>query len=191
MNNFNVLSLDISSTTIGWSVISYNDSDFLPSLKDYGYIKPSKKFKNMTDRVVDLEEKIKDLCSNLEKIDFAIVEDYASFFKGGLSSAKTIITLALFNEFTKFFIFKNLGINPEKVSVHSIRSLVSKKYNAKVKGKEEVLDFVIKNFKNYKTKINKLKNIRKECNDEADAILVGLYYVLNEENKNGQKNSVW
>ena len=190
MNILKVLSLDISSTTIGWSVLSYDKISFRPILDSYGYIKPSKKFKNMSERISDLEDKILLLCKGLSQIDYVVVEDYASFFKGGLSSAKTIITLALFNECTKFFIFKSLGVIPEKASVHSIRSVISKKYNAPVKSKDEVLKFVVDNFKNYSLKINKLKNVRKECNDEADAILVGLYHILKEEAKSGKKNSL-
>ena len=160
MNIFKVLSLDISSTTIGWSVISYNKISFNPVLESYGYIKPTKKTKNMSERISDLEENISNLCKDLSDINYVIVEDYASFFKGGLSSAKTIITLAIFNECTKFFLFKELKLLPEKASVHSIRSIISKKYNTNVKSKEEVLDFVINNFKNYELKKNKLKNTR-------------------------------
>ena len=167
-----ILSLDISSSAIGWAVISF-DADY--KLLDYGSILPSKKIKNIQERFEDLESKLSKLVS-ANNYDYIVVEDYASFFKGGRSNSRTIIILALFNEFTKYFLYKKTGVLPEKISVISIRSILSKKFSKKIRSKDETFEFIKENEPGFSVRLNRNNNIRKECYDEADAIATGIAY---------------
>ena len=89
-----ILGLDISSSIIGWAIIEKKD-DSLNLLK-YGNIKPLKSSKgNMTERLNDAFEKIKDLVEK-ENFDDIAVEQYANKFSKGRSSARTIIVFIFF-----------------------------------------------------------------------------------------------
>ena len=171
-----VLSLDISSSTIGWSILKFKKNNSFPSLKKYGYIKPSKNG-SLSERALDAKRKYIDLLKT-EKPDFVVVEDYASKFSHGKSTARTIIVLAVFNETIKIATLESLNINAISYPVRTIRSIVEKELSQPIKDKEEVLNFCIKNFKNYKTVLNRNKRTKKECYDECDAIAVGICHYL-------------
>lgn len=169
-----VLSLDISSSTIGWSLLRVENKKL--KLVEYGYIKPTKKG-TLAERAIDAKEKyIKVL--NKTKPDDVVVEDYASKFSSGRSTARTIIVLAVFNEFIKISTIENVKIIPTSYSVRTIRSVVQKEYSMQIKDKEEVLDFCKTMFPNYKTHLNRNKKIKKECYDECDAVVVGVCHFL-------------
>jgi len=179
------LSLDISSSTIGWSLLILNKENNL-ELKKYGYIKPTKKG-TLAERAIDAVEKYKKILDDT-KPDEVIVEDYANKFSKGKSTARTIIVLAVFNETIKIATIEHVKIIPVSYPVTTIRSVVKKHYGFEIKDKEQVMDFCKSNFENYKSVLNRNDNIKKECYDECDAIVVGVcHYIKNLNSKNGDK----
>lgn len=173
-----ILALDISSATIGWALMENIDS--VPNLIKYGHIKPISKKKsddNISLRLFNVEEKINKLLLT-EKPDVIVIEDYVKKFSKGKSSANTIIILAVFNETTALLGYKFTKKKAVRYTVTQLRSFVQKKFGVSIKDKDEVINFISGYFKNYKTVTNKVGNVKKECEDEADAIILGLYHLL-------------
>ena len=175
-----VMSLDISSSTIGWSIISISKNMSFPKLKKYGHIKPSKKGA-LCERALDGRNKYIEILKK-EKPDVVVVEDYASKFSRGKSSARTIIVLAVFNEMIKMSTVETINFNPISYPVATIRSVISKEFSENVSDKSDVLSFCKKKFSNYKTTLNRVNNIKKECYDECDSIIVGVCHYVKTKN---------
>ena len=172
-----ILSLDISSSTIGWSLLIVDNQNNL-SLSDYGFIKPTKKG-SLAERAIDASIKYKDILKQTNP-DKVIVEDYATKFSSGRSTARTIIVLAVFNEFIKITTIETVKILPISYPVRTIRSVVQKAYGDSISDKEEVMSFCKKYFSNFIPKQNRNKNTKKESYDECDAIVVGVCHFIKE-----------
>lgn len=176
-----ILAFDISSTTIGWALIEVQDKSF--SLSDYGHIKPKKKkgkekysmSKSLALTYESIQELIKD-----KNPDDIVVEKYATRFSMGRSTANTIIVLSVYNELVSLVAYKEFEKETTKLAPATIRSKISKYYDIKIEGKDGAFKFVDENISNFKTKLNRLSNIKKECYDEADAICVGIcHFIIN------------
>ena len=173
----NVLSFDISSSTIGWSLIEYDEDSY--SLKKYGHIKPPRKFDDKLEKLSKTYDMIKDLLNQL-KPDEVAVEQYANKFSRGKSTANTIIVLSTYNEVVKLCCYRELNLIPYSYPAVSIRSRMSKHFNESIKNKDDAFDFVVKKVSNFNTILNRVNNIKKECYDEADAICVGLCHFISK-----------
>jgi len=179
-----VLGLDISSSTIGWSIISFDDKVIY--LVDYGHIKPLSKSKadkkglGYTPRVDSAYKEIASLIKD-KKPDIVSIEEYAKRFSKNRSTANTIIVLATFNEIVNLSCYHNLKKESFKYTVSNIRSEVSKAYKEKIKSKDDVFPFVEKTFSNFKPTKTRFGNIKKEHYDEADAIFTALAHIVIKE----------
>jgi len=165
-----MIALDISSSTIGWSVFSFNKDKIL--LSRWGHIKPTKKG-TLAQRAIDARIKVKKIF--LEEVpDEVVVEDYASKFSSGRSTARTIIVLAVFNEAIKMLAHETLSISAYAYPVRTIRSVVSKNELKDISDKDKVLNFCSNKFKKYSIVMNRNNNVKKECYDECDSMAVGV-----------------
>jgi Holliday junction resolvasome RuvABC endonuclease subunit len=170
-----VLSLDISSSTIGWAIIKYNRKEY--QLLEYGHIKPPRKKQEKIIKLSKTYDMIKDLIIEKEPDEVA-VEQYASKFSRGKSTANTIIVLSTYNETVKLCCYRELDIITYAYAPVSVRSKMSKYFSEKISNKDEAFDFVVKKVKGFKTTLNRVNNIKKECYDEADAICVGICHFI-------------
>jgi Holliday junction resolvasome RuvABC endonuclease subunit len=178
-----ILGLDISSSTIGWSLVSYNEGKVV--LTSYGHIKPpTSKAGSLALRMSPAFDEITELFLSL-KPDVVAIESYVNKFSPGRSSARTIIVLSSFNEMISMACFRALKFEAEKYTVARIRSVISKEYNIKLKTKDDVFDFVKKEFPNFKIRLNRNKTIAKTVYDESDSIAVALASIINRRNING------
>lgn len=178
-----ILGLDISSATIGWSILKVDEGKY--HLKNYGHIKPVSKKKSgdifsvrlnyAFDAITKLIEK--------EKPNIIVIEDYAKKFSKGKSSANTILILSSFNEVCGLAAYRASKIVPVRMPVTTLRKLVKKEFGCSIDDKPDVLAFCKKTFNNFLTPNNKAGNIKKECYDEADAIIVSLGYFLDKASK--------
>ena len=175
-----VLGLDISSSTIGWSLLEYDDQRI--ELREYGHIKPPKSNKgSLAVRALRAHDEVCDLL--IEKMpDFVASEAYANKFPAGRSTARTIIVLSVFNELISIACLRGLKYEPQRYAVVTIRSMLSKEAGYKISSKEECFEFVKKYFSNFSLRNNKNGKIAKECYDEADSIAVALTYIFKERN---------
>lgn len=179
-----ILSLDISSATIGWAAFDYDLSK--AQLLDYGHFKPPDKKKAKGCLPVRLDAAINFLEQLIAHFnpDEIIVEDYAKQFSKGKSQASTIILLATFNEVLGWVSYKKIGKDVNRIPVTTIRSIIGKHFQTKIVSKDEIFPVIIKNSLIYKTKLNKAGNIKKECGDEVDAIACGMTWILQKTGGN-------
>lgn len=173
-----ILGLDISSSTIGWAVLSYDESDV--ELTSYGNIKPPKSAKgSLAYRASCAYDTVFQLLEESDP-DFVAIEAYANKFPRGKSTARTIIVLSVFNETMAIASLKALGKEPLRYPVSTIRASLSKYSGEKISSKEDVFDFVLNRFDNFNSRKNRSNNVAKECFDEADAIAVALTHYYKE-----------
>ena len=92
-----ILSYEVSSSTIGYSVIEYDLNSI--NLVEYGNVKPPKSDKgSLSYRALSA---VKSITAIVERVkpDEVAIEDYAKRFSAGRSTARTIIVLSFFNEY--------------------------------------------------------------------------------------------
>lgn len=168
-----ILGLDVSSTTIGYSVLEITPENEI-KLVSLNYLKPIKKG-TIIERIVDTRNKIKTIIDEV-KPDYIAVEDIIQFMKGA-STAKTIIVLTTFNRMICLLAHDYLGRSPELLSVMTIRHGL--KFDNIFPKKEDMPDLVAKHLGiTFPYKLNKKGNICVESYDMADGVAVGLYYAL-------------
>ena len=178
-----LLSLDISTSITGFCV--FNEWDCV----HIGHI-DLRKEKDFFKKIDLVKEKIEELHKQYNFKQVAIEEAFQSFGRG-LSSAKTLFTLAKFNGIIQYIVF-SLGIKATVINVNNARKLVGIKVNKKDKTKntkEQVLEQV----QCLNTTLVWPKRILKSgprkgleiyddcCFDRADAWVIGKAHLL--ENK--------
>ena len=179
-----VLSLDVSSSTIGWSLLTVDNYEI--KIESHGHIKPPKGSEKKPMSLAMRALKGQEIISNLidqQKPDRIIIEDYVSRFAAGRSTAKTIIVLSVFNEAITMSCIIKTGKEPDKLGVLSLRSVLSKFSGNKISSKEEVYEWV-KTLKGFKCSKNKKGADKKELEDEADAVAVGIATIIKTDSKN-------
>lgn len=178
-----ILALDISTSITGfcifneWNVVHIGHIDL-------------RKEKDFFKKIDLVKEKIEALHKQYNLKEVAIEEAFQSFGRG-LSSAKTLFTLAKFNGIIQYIVF-SLGLNTSVINVNNARKLVGIKVNKKDKTKntkEQVLEQV----QQLNTTLTWPKRILKSgprkgleiyddcCYDRADAWVIGKAYLI--ENK--------
>lgn len=175
---FKTLSLDISSTTIGWALMGNSEEHI--TILDHGHLKPVKGDLSLANRALKSQVLIKNLIKKYNPDKIAI-EDYVTKFSKGKSTAKTIVVLSVFNEAMTMACIEEKKVDPDRLAVISIRSLLSKSFDQKISSKEECFDF-IKSIASFSVKQNKQQNIKKETFDEADAVAVGIASIIRSNN---------
>ncbi len=182
-----LLSLDISSSTIGWSIFEYDQTT--SSLISYGHFKPptKKQAKDVLPYRLEKAAQFLEKLIDAYKPNDVVIEDYAKQFSKGKSQASTIILLATFNELLGWISYKKIGKDVERIPVTTIRSIIGKHFQIKIVSKDDIFPVLVKNCLTYKTQLNKIGNIKKECGDEIDSIACGMTWIL----KNAGGNLVW
>jgi|ERR1019366_5195826 crossover junction endodeoxyribonuclease RuvC len=171
-----VCGFDVSSTTLAWAILDYTDATSI-SLFDCGYIKPIKTG-TIIERLVDTRNKVKAVIEKYQPDEIAI-EDIIQFMKG-LSSAKTVITLATYNRMVGVCASDYLGKSPEMLNVMSIRHCIRKQAGLKkIPAKEDIPELLAK-VAGLKTPImlNKKGKQKVEMFDLSDAIAVAYSYII-------------
>lgn len=177
-----VLGFDISSSTIGYSLLGFDGEQI--EIIEYGHLKPpSSNSGTLAFRALGASKMLKDLFLRIIP-DYVAFEDYANRFSEGRSSARTIIVLSVFNEMSAMTCLETLGFEPIKYPAITIRSALSKIKGEKITSKEDAFKFICDNYPDFKLRYKKTKKIKDECFDEADAIAVALTYI-NKEINNG------
>jgi len=175
-----LLSLDISTSCTGYCIFNEN------KLVDIGFINLSK-HKDFYEKSSKVKSVIKEL-NEKHNIDQVAVEENLQAFRPGLSSAKTLMTLAQFNGTVRWICSEIFNIKPDAINVNTARKAVGLKINKKDKTKttkEKVLEWVdTQEDLKWPTKIlksgpNKGKvRICPESYDMADAYVIGKAYFL-------------
>jgi Holliday junction resolvasome RuvABC endonuclease subunit len=171
-----LLSLDISTSCTGYCIF---DED---KLVDIGYINLSK-HKDFYEKAARIKSVITEIAKKFKIKDVAVEENLQAF-RPGLSSAKTLMTLAQFNGTVRWICSEIFSLKPESINVNAARKSVGLKINKKDKTKntkEKVLDWVMLQDPSltWPTKVLKSgpnKGKTRICNesfDMADAYVIG------------------
>jgi hypothetical protein len=164
-----LLSLDISTTCIGYSV--FNEKNVLIELD---YIKFDSK-KTRFEKLEEFKKKISHLLKF--EIKYIAIEQPLEAFKGKFSSAHTIAVLNFFNGMISSFLYNHFKVEPVYYNVNNARSVALPEFKASKDGsnvKHQVWDRVVDlepqiNWK-YGTKSRKLLE---ENYDMADSYIIG------------------
>ena len=178
-----ILSLDISTSITGYCVFNEWNAVHIGHID----LRKEKEFFKKIDLV---KNKIEELHKQYNFKAVAIEEAFQSFGRG-LSSAKTLFTLAKFNGIIQYNVF-SLGIQPTVINVNNARKLVGIKINKKDKTKntkQQVLEQVQQLNTTLIWPKRRLKSGPRKgleiyddcCFDRADAWVIGKAHLL--ENK--------
>ena len=178
-----ILALDISTSITGFCV--FNEYNCI----HIGHV-DLRKEKDFFKKIDLVKEKIEQLHKQYNFKEVAIEEAFQSFGRG-LSSAKTLFTLAKFNGIIQYIVF-SLGINATVINVNNARKLVGIKVNKKDKTKntkEQVLEQVQQLNTTLTWPKRRLKSGPRKgleiyddcCFDRADAWVIGKAHLI--ENK--------
>ena len=170
-----VLGLDISSSTIGWGLLTF-DKELLA----YGHIKPLDAKHSKIERLNDVYIRIKEICETFAPSAVA-VEDIFIFMKNK-SQAKTIVILTEFNRVVSLSAYRVVN-NIQFYSVHDIRKSIQKDLKLASKIEKEDMPNIIRTHlaPNFSDILNRNNNQAKETGDEADGIAVAWCYILNRK----------
>lgn len=171
------MSFDVSSSVVGYAVFEIKKSDI--KLLHSGTFKPSKR-SHLFENLKSLRDDINQLFRE-HKPDKVAIEDIAQFMPK-VSSANTIITLALYNRTVGLAAYEFLDEAPELFSVMTIRHGLKQ---TKELPKKEEIPQLVESLLGVTLPIRYKKSgaIRPELYDEADAIAVGLYCAYKLTNK--------
>ena len=130
-----ILGLDISTSCTGWCIL-----DTSGCLVDLGFIELSK-IKDSYEKVEVVVDKLREVSVSYN-FDRVVIEENLQAFRPGLSSAKTLLTLARFNGIIGYVVNKNFKISPEYINVNTARKKVGLKLTRGVNTKQQVFDWV-------------------------------------------------
>lgn len=177
-----LLSLDISTSCTGYCLFDEND------LVDIGSINLNK-HKGLFAKATQIKAAIIELDKKYP-INNVAVEENLQAFRPGLSSAKTLMTLAQFNGVVRWICHEQLSVPVKSINVNSARKSIGLKIDRKNKEKntkQQVLEWVSNDLPSiiWPTKILKSgpnKGKQRVCNeayDMADAYVIGKSYLTN------------
>ena len=172
------LGLDISTSNVGWCVLEKHSQNLVSA----GAIELSKKLS-----IFEKCSKVKEELSKINKsydISSIAIEENLQAFRPGLSSAKTIVTLARFNGMVTLMCHDEFLIEPTFLNVNNARKVAGLKIDRKsdLSTKDQVLSFAKLKLPNYDWPNRTLKSgVRKGlvipascCYDIADAYIIAL-----------------
>lgn len=173
------IGLDVSTSCTGWCVVGPGGG-----LIEIGYIPLSSK-KSLYQKAQEVRHVLSELHirHNIEKV---YIEENLQAFRPGLSSAKTLLTLARFNGIVAYVSQQEFFIAPEYINVNAARKSVGLKIISKRKGgaptKEQVMEWVTLQLKDsahqWPTKVLKsgprkgTRILEPGCFDAADAYVI-------------------
>ena len=169
-----ILGFDASSTTIGYCVLSLDESTNVISFVKSGYIKPLKTG-SIIERIVDTRNKVQKVIVDAQP-DYIAIEEIIQFMQGK-STAKTIIMLTTFNRMICLTCYDYLGKEPTLYSVMTIRHGL--KTGTDLPKKEDMPALVSQHLGiTFPYEHNKKGKIKVESYDKADGIAVALYHAF-------------
>lgn len=170
-----ILGLDVSTTTIGYCVLSEDGK-----IKLIGSIDLSK-FDDQMQKAQHSKAIIETLPKEIDKV---VIEKSLMAFAAGASSAKTLHTLASFNGIISWICYEVFDIKPRYISATSARTVLGIKVPKKTKAKEAVVSYILSTESSYKPELTKTGSMKKQFYDIADAIIVARAL----EKMNGQQD---
>jgi Holliday junction resolvasome RuvABC endonuclease subunit len=165
-----ILGLDVSTSITGVAVIDKSGEILFYEAWD---MRNKRYFPTLWDKADFIENKLRELKVRkkfiIEKI---YVEQSLQAFRPGLSSAKTILTLAKFNGIVSYLARRVYEMDPEYVGASSARKLCGIKVERGKKAKEVVLQHILDTEPKFKISYTSHGNPKPGSYDMSDAIIV-------------------
>jgi len=177
-----LLSLDISSSCIGYSV--FNEKNTLIELDYVSFDSKASLFQRL--------EYFKEKISYLLKFDITAIaiEEPLKKFKGKFSSAETIALLNFFNGMISSFLYSHFKIEPVYYNVNNARKVVFPTLKITKEGastKHQIWEEVVKLEPQINWKYGKIsRKLMVENYDMADSYVVGKCYIKMFETQNSK-----
>ncbi len=160
-----ILGLDLSSSITGLCIL---DSDGNIVLKEHIDLRKEDTF---FDKISLAKAHLLGIMreNNIEQI---WIEQSLQAFRPGLSSAKTLLTLAKFNGIISWILYEHTGIMPDYIGASSARKKCDIKIPRGEKAKKVVLKFLLDNEPSFVVEYTKFGNVKQHFFDIADAIVI-------------------
>ena len=176
-----ILALDISTSCTGYALFNEN------GLVKTDYINLSK-HKGLYEKATYVKDRLLRMSHDYH-VSEVVVEENLQAFRPGLSSAKTLMTLAQFNGVVRWICYEVFDEVPHAINVNSARKSIGLKIDRKNKEKntkQQVLEWVSKQEPDlvWPTKILKtgprkgLEVYQNYVYDMADAYVIGKSYCI-------------
>jgi len=143
-----ILGLDISTSCTGYTLLNSDGT-----LIDIGYIRLDTK-SSIFSRVTEVSSVISKIIDETP-IERIFIEENLQAFRPGLSSAKTLLTLARFNGMVSYQAYVLSGLVPDYINVNTARKTLGIKLNRKsdVTTKDQIYHWVDNHSRNTNTMI--------------------------------------
>lgn len=163
-----ILGLDISTSCTGFAIIDNQ----MGTCVEIGYIQLDK-LDNFFEKCDFFRKSLKDLLDTHTAIKRVFIEENLQAFRPGLSSAKTINTLARFNGAASLIAYETFNIQPDFLNAVSARTSLGIKINKKIDTttKQQIFE-VVKTQVDIEWPYTKTGNVKTSCYDMADAYVL-------------------
>ena len=167
-----ILGLDISTNTTGYCFMNEDKT-----LERVGYVDTSHGV-DWLKKAEILQKELFEIIDEEKHVRAIVIEDIASKFSGGRSSAKTIIALARFNAVATYILYSNFEVVPIHYNVIKARNLAGCKVPRGVNTKEFVLNRIMELYPEIVwPRMKKKDAIDKKAYDMADSVIVALAHL--------------
>jgi|TARA_R110000824_G_scaffold67142_2_gene173872 Holliday junction resolvasome RuvABC endonuclease subunit len=165
-----ILGLDVSTSITGVSVVDHNGELLLYEAWD---MRNKRYFPTLWSKADFIENKLRELKVRKKFIiEKVFVEQNLQAFRPGLSSAKTILTLAKFNGIVSYLARRMYELEPEYIAAPTARKLCGIKVERGKKAKDMVLEHILKTEPSFKIQYTKHGNPKPGSHDMSDAIII-------------------
>jgi len=165
-----ILGLDVSTSITGATVIDRSGEILFKTAWD---TRNKRKFPTLWHKADFIEARLQELKVNrgflIEKV---YIEQSLQAFRPGLSSAKTILTLAKFNGIISYLCRKTFKIDPEYIAATSARKACGITVPRGQKAKQVVLKYLLDNEPGFSIQYTKQGNPKPGSYDIADSIII-------------------
>ena len=140
---------------------------FCDMRKEDSFFKKVRKIKNELRKTLD--DAYRSCGESLERV---YIEQSLQAFRPGLSSAKTLLTLAGMNKTVSWLIYEMTGVEPEYIGATTARKFCGIKVPKGTKAKPVVLQFVVDTEPGFVVELTKHGNPQPQYYDMADSIII-------------------
>ena len=168
-----ILGLDISTSITGYTILDDNGN-----IVDCSHI-DLRKHKNFFQKVLQVENVLKDLRTQYSVKDIYIEQSLQSF-RSGFSSAQTLSLLSKMNGVVSWLCYNIFDKEPQYFGASSARKSCGIKIPKGQKAKQVVLNFLLDNEPAFEVEYTRHGNPKPGYYDRADSIIIARAGWLNE-----------
>jgi len=166
-----IMGLDVSTSITGITVLDNSGKRVYTGYCD------TRKCENFFEKVEKLKNELLDVVVNFcgsdnEPLERIYIEQSLQAFRPGLSSAKTLLTLAGMNKTVSWLIYEMTGVEPEYIGATTARKFCGIKVPKGTKAKPVVLQFVVDTEPGFVVELTKHGNPQPQYYDMADSIII-------------------